>query len=139
MTSRSNFATFAVLCVAALTALPARRAGTRYTALVSTKIHNKIRMDTIHPSSRALSSLSGSVRRRFNAFFRVVLDAVDRAVDRVGLHQSRIIRHEHGLKVIRACSGTEPSIIVLRHKHDGHAIMHAAHKWVRFPYDHCCG
>jgi len=31
-----------------------------------------------------LSSVSGSVRRQFNALFRVFLDAVDRAVDRVG-------------------------------------------------------
>ena len=37
-----------------------------------------------HPV-RTLVSVSASVRHRLNAFFRVVLDAVDRAVDRVGL------------------------------------------------------
>jgi histidinol-phosphate aminotransferase len=61
------------------------------------------------------------------------------AVDRVGLHQSRIIRLEHGLKVIDACCGTKPPIIVLRHEHDGHTIMHRIHKWVCFSDDHCRG
>jgi hypothetical protein len=89
-----------------------------------------------HPV-RTLVSVSASVRHRLNAFFRVVLDAVDRAVDRVGLHQSRVIRLEHGLKGIDAYCGTEPPIIVLRHQHDGHAIMHRTDKWVRLPYDDC--
>jgi hypothetical protein len=50
--------------------------------------------------SRALTLVSGSVRRWLNALFRVVLDAVDCAVDHVGFHQSRVIRLEHGLKAI---------------------------------------
>ena len=56
---------------------------------------------------------SASVCHGLNALISVVLHAVDGAVDSVGLHQSRIIRLEHRLKVIDACCGTEPSVIVL--------------------------
>ena len=39
------------------------------------------------------------------------------AVDRVGLHQSRVIWLEHGLKVIDACCGTEWSCLSDGHLH----------------------
>jgi hypothetical protein len=41
---------------------------------------------TSHPSLRGVPSVPVALRSWFNALFRVVLDAVDRAVDSVGFH-----------------------------------------------------
>jgi hypothetical protein len=91
----------------------------------------------LHGPDRSLQALNPTTQldqpnRRLNAFFSIVLDTVDRSVDRVSLHQNRVVWLEHGLKVSDARGWTEPPIIVLRHQHDGHTIMHAD-KWVRFP------
>ena len=51
-----------------------------------------------HADKSAPCPLYPPSRRWLNTPFRVVLDAVDRAVDRVGLHQSRILGLPTGVR-----------------------------------------
>ena len=58
-----------------------------------------LRVISGHTDKSAPCPLYPPSRRWLNALFSIVLDTVDGAVDRVGLHQSRIIRLEHALKL----------------------------------------